>query len=77
MAFPESDFEINCSDNERKCEKHKEKAKKQLTWEGGAWYYIQALERRGPKGSRRERGNLENDTENERETTVNSEMSFT
>ena len=53
------------------------KSEKDVDSGGMAWYYIQALERRGPKGDRKERGNLENDTENERETTVNSEMSFT
>ena len=43
---------------------------------GWAWYYIQALEKRGLGRGTGGRGNLENDTGLERETTVNSEMSF-
>ena len=56
--------------------KLKRKSEKDVDRGGGAWYYIQALKRRGLARGSGERGNLENDTVKERETTVNSEMSF-
>ena len=55
---------------EKRNEKRGEKIKKSVDNEEGMWYPIQALEREG------ERENLENDTERQKETTVNSEMSF-
>ena len=55
---------------EKRNEKRGEKIKKSVDNEEGMWYSIQALEREG------ERENLENDTERQKETTVNSEMSF-
>ena len=54
----------NVRENGKEGEKGKEKAKKQLTQEGGPWYYIQALaERAFERGAERGRRNLENDTE--------------
>ena len=50
--------------------KNYRKFKKSVDNEEGMWYSIQAPEREG------ERENLENDTERQKETTVNSEMSF-
>ena len=62
----------------RKSKKTEKNLKKVLTEGEGLWYYIRALKRRGPRGPlsgvrkgtergmegrRRERGNLENDTE--------------
>ncbi len=55
---------------EKRNEKRGEKIKKSVDNEEGMWYSIQAPEREG------ERENLENDTERQKETTVNSEMSF-
>ena len=55
---------------EKRNEKRGKKIKKSVDNEEGMWYSIQALEREG------ERENLENDTERQKETTVNSEMSF-
>ena len=55
---------------EKRNEKRGEKIKKSVDNEEWMWYSIQALEREG------ERENLENDTERQKETTVNSEMSF-
>ena len=59
-----------------KKQKREEKSEKVVDRGGVSWYYIQALEKRGLSRGSGGRGNLENDTEKERETTVNSEMSF-
>ncbi|MBQ6256570.1 MAG: hypothetical protein IJJ60_08300, partial [Clostridia bacterium] len=62
--------------NRKKIEKQKRNLKKLVDTRGMSWYYIQALEKQGFARGSGGRGNLENDTEKERETTVNSEMSF-
>ena len=61
---------------EKRKQKNAGKSKNFVDIKGWAWYYIQALEKRGLARGSGGRGNLENDTEKERETTVNSEMSF-
>ena len=59
-----------------KKQKKGEKNEKVVDMRVCPWYYIQALEKRGLARGSGGRGNLENDTEKQRETTVNSEMSF-
>ena len=61
----------------KKIKNSEKNLKKRVDMKGGTWYYIQALAERGfERRAERGRRNLENDTDKERETTVNSEMSF-